>query len=242
MPSQHSMRSPIESPIHNIKVFFHHHSVGENIIGQWTEDHVDGGAKGLGFPFSVANSAADYSANVRLGENTGGENGRPATKLSSFVDFINNQVGNAIQVAVFKLCFLDFTKDPQNLPSDRLSMANIAEFENTYRSAMAGIQASHPNLRIIHVTPPILNRWNADGNDSREEMARFLRAEYGSSGFVFDLQDIESHEVNDTACTYNGAPVACESSTGGTGHLTGLASDRAAKGLLYTVLQAASAP
>jgi hypothetical protein len=230
--------------IRDVKVLLHHHSVGENIMGWWTDDtpaggsNAPGGAARLGFPFSRAGSAAAYAGTVRLGENTGGNNGDGAGKLASFQHFIATQgFGSAVQVAVFKFCYIDFGGG-----SNLTSMAQVLALEATYRSTMATLQASYPNLRIIHVTPPLKNYWTSEANDLRVEMGRFLRAEYGTTGYVFDLQDLESHGVSGALCARSGVPVICDPYVGGTGHLTDLGADLAAKALLYTVLKVATAP
>ena len=213
-------------------------------MGEWTDTTSagsvppPGGAANLGFPFSLAANASAYSGVLRLGENTGGGNGDPAGKLSSFTDFIDRLgFGNAVDVAVFKFCFLDFSSS-----SNVNTMAGVISLENAYRNAMAGLQARHPNLRIIHITPPLNNYWNYDRNALRAEMGRFMRSEYGASGFVIDLQSIETSATSGPDCARGGIPVACDPYIGGTGHLTDFGADNAAKGLLYTIFRAANAP
>lgn len=239
-----ALSAPEKASIRNIRVFFHHHSVGENIMGEWTDTtpagHVPppGGAASLGFPFSPANSAGAYTGALRLGENTGGANGDPAAKLASFADFIDRQgFGDAVDVAIFKFCYLDFAST-----SNVNTMAGVQALEATYRNTMAGIKARHPNLRIIHITVPLNNYWNYNRNDLRAEMGRFMRAEYGADGFVFDLQNIETFAASGPDCAHGGIPVACDPYIGGTGHLTDFGANNAAKGLLYTILRADQAP
>jgi hypothetical protein len=229
----------------NLKVLFHHHSVGENIMGQWNDTTAANGsppprgASSLGFPFRHAATPADYGpGTVRLGENTGGANGDAASKLASFADLLDARgFGAAVQVAVFKFCYLDVGGG-----STLTSLAQVQALEATYRATMAALAAKYPALRIVHVTPPLKSYWNSDSNDLRLELGRFLEAEYGASGHVFDLQDLESHDATGALCAHSGTPVICEPYVGGTGHLTDLGSDLAARGLLYTLYRAGTGP
>ncbi|MCC6811424.1 MAG: hypothetical protein IT381_28600 [Deltaproteobacteria bacterium] len=219
--------------IKTIKVLFHHHSVGENIMGFWTDDSQGGGAEALGFTFAEANTPADFST-LTLAHTTGGDNGDPVSKLDSFESIIVTQAfGAAVRVAVFKFCYIDFGGG-----SSVQSMPQALALEASYRATMQAVSAAHPGLRIVHVTPPLMNYWNSAGNDLRAELGRFMRDEYGANGFVFDLQDLESHDATGALCSRNGVAVICDPYVGNSGHLTGLGSTRAAKGLLYTLWRA----
>ncbi len=218
--------------IKQTKVLFHHHSVGENIVGDWTDDDAAGGATELGMSFVAANSPGDY-ARITLGETTGGNNGKPSEKLASLKDIVITQrFGAAVDVVIFKFCFLDFGSG-----SDAANTAQEKALEAEYEAVMAEIAVAHPALKIIHVTPPINNYWNSAGNDLRAAFGNFQRTEYGTQGFVFDLQDIVSHKADGSACAREGVPVACDEYIGGSGHLSGLGATQTAKGLLFTILQ-----
>jgi hypothetical protein len=219
-----------------VKVLFHHHSIGENIMGLWTDDHQPGGAVTLGFPFGAAKAPSDY-ATLGLGETTGGSNGQPETKLASLQDIVVGQrFGAAVQALLFKLCFIDFGSG-----STVNSLDDVHALAAKYKSTMQAISAATPGLRVVHITPPLNNYWNSAGNDLRAELARFLRDEYGGNGFVFDLEDVISHDAQGNPCVHDNVPVICDAYVGGSGHLSHTGATLAAKGLLYTVWQATRA-
>lgn len=214
------------------KVLFHHHSVGENIMGAWTDDGSAGGAESLGFHFTTANAPSDYPA-LSLGEISGGSNSRPLEKVASLRTIVvDQQFGAVVDVVAFKLCYLDFGSG-----SDAGTDQGERALEAAYVAAVEAMTSAYPELTVVHVTPPLNNYWNSGGNERRAAFADFLRSTYGKDGFVFDLQDVVSHDSNGNACERNGVPVACDEHLGKTGHLSGEGATAAAKVFLYTLLQ-----
>lgn len=227
MAAYDRMSAGERAAIGDARVLFHHHSIGENIMGQWTDDDAPGGAAALGFPFSRVTSPSDYGAPL-LGELSGGDNGQPSEKIASLKNLlVDDGFGGAVDVVVFKFCFLDFGGG-----SEVTSSAEERALEEKYARAFEEVSAAHPQLRVIHITPPLNNYWNSANNDLRAAFAAFLRKKYD---FVLDLQDIVSHEPDGTACAHGGVPVSCDRYVGGSGHLSGEGATAVGKALLYMI-------
>jgi hypothetical protein len=109
-----------------------------------------------------------------------GQNGSPVSKVKAFNALVRSGAGRRANVVVMKLCFVDITAG-----------TNVASLFRYYRSVMASLHAAYPSLVIVHVTAPLTTGDVAD-NVVRQKYNALLRAQYGSTGRLFDLALVES--------------------------------------------------
>lgn len=170
-----------------------------------------------------------------------GQNRDPLSKLQAFAQVIESGVGDRVDVALFKLCYVDITA---NTDIDTLFL--------NYQSTMALLGEKYPKVVFLHVTVPLMCigggiiDWVREKagcvNRQREDQARrhaynqMLRGAYGSSGRLFDLAEMEATYPDGTPswCPHPGDPVPMlvPEYTNDGGHLTHAAAERVARRLL----------
>jgi lysophospholipase L1-like esterase len=175
------------------RVFFAHQSVGGNLI-----EGLQVLARENAVSLQVRDVARDPSVpNQTFGHVFVGENGKPLAKLDEYRDRLLKQRSAPPELAMVKLCFLDFTAstDPQ------------AVFAR-YQSDLATLRAQLPTTRFVHVTTPLttietgpkawlkrlLGRapWGVVENQKREQYNQLMRSAYAGREPLFDLATLES--------------------------------------------------
>jgi hypothetical protein len=137
-----------------------------------------------------------YSGPV-LGHSRLGRNHEPRSKIDAFSEVLGAGLGNTVDVALFKFCYVDVTED-----SDPVSLFAY------YQSVMAQLATAYPHTRLVHVTVPVttvpgvlprivgglLRRHNRAAHDNlaRAEYNRMLTQTYVGKEPVFDLAGVES--------------------------------------------------
>lgn len=174
------------------RVFFGHQSVGGNVIAGMEELYA---ARGLGTP-QIVESGKPLTGRTAVFEHAFiGSNGDPSGKIREFDAIIRGGVGNRVDVALMKLCYVDIT-----------SKTDVDAVFGEYRTTMAKLQRDHPDVTFLHVTTPITtersmaarakalvgrgDNFAPENNAARERYNALLRQEYGDS--VFDLAAIQS--------------------------------------------------
>ncbi len=122
----------------------------------------------------------------------------PASKSVDFSGKIAHGLGNKLDIAFFKFCYIDI-----------IASTDAEKVFTGYQNSLSQTKKSFPNLTIIHVTTP-LRVIQADGprtwikkilgrpiggysdNIKREQFNTLLRKEYAGKEPVFDLAAIES--------------------------------------------------
>ena len=202
-------------------VFLGHQSVGLNIID---------GIRSLG-GISIhdwASSAASFGS-PGVGHNYIGANGYPYSKINAFEDSLDpSRIGDAVDVAAMKLCWIDFTDD----------LTNVGNIEGAYQTALLRLQAAHPAMRFVHITTPLERMESVAANQRRLAYGDWLKSTYGETSMVFDLAWVESTQPDGTLCTRDGVRELCEMYASDNGHLNALGRERAAKAFLYTLYNA----
>jgi hypothetical protein len=173
------------------KVFFGHQSVGVNIL-----DGVRGvyAAHGMAAPV-IEEGAADQDRGDGFIEHAIiGENGNPALKIEDFAGRLRSGLGQRVDAAMMKLCYVDVT-----------SGTDVSALFATYRATIAALAREFPKVTFIYVTLPLtmdsgfLSRLRgrltgssgvAD-NAARERLNALIRHEY-AGGHLFDLAVAES--------------------------------------------------
>lgn len=174
------------------KIYFGHQSVGENIING--VKNIEGGDK-----INVVNTSNGQDfvgpifAHSRIGKNSD-----PKSKINEFIEILKGGVGNKVDIAFVKLCYVDIDAN-----------TNVKDLFVYYKNNIDLIQNQFPNIKIIHFTVPLKtvkiswkahvknfigkkNVWELQDNIKRNEYNNLVFAEYGQTGSVFDLAKIES--------------------------------------------------
>lgn len=170
-----------------------------------------------------------------------GQNHDPFSKCQAFAQVIESGVGERVDVALFKLCYVDITA---NTDIDTVFL--------NYQSTMALLRERYPKIVFLHVTVPLMcvgggiMDWLREKfgcvNCQREDQARrhaynqLLRGAYGSSGRLFDLAEMETTFPDGTPSWFlhhgDPVPMLVPEYTNDGGHLTQAAAERAARRLL----------
>ncbi|MBI2892535.1 MAG: hypothetical protein HYY06_03220, partial [Deltaproteobacteria bacterium] len=195
------------------RLFWGHQSVGENLIQ---------GSSALGYSWGEASRASDYDEGTTWGHGSIGENGDPEGKIRAFVSLMDDAgLADAVDAASFKFCWIDFEQG-----------TNVAALLDDALAAVAGVEARHPDLRILLVTPPLTTDEPAL-NAMRWDYGRRMLDRASDDHVVFDLAAVISTDSRGQACTSGGARRLCDEWASDNGHLTEAGSERAAKAFLY---------
>lgn len=207
-----------------LKIFFGHQSVGANILQGIPEIY---SSYGVSSPTMISTTSLAGRTGGYFADAMTGNNGEPMGKNTAFSLQVHGGVGNQVNVAFFKYCYVDIT-----------SNTNVTTLFAGYKAVMASLVQSYPNVKFIYVTNPLTTNDAAD-NTTRERFNSMMRQEYGSTGRLFDLAAVESTAPNGTRVqgTHGGSTYYSMYSgyTTDGGHLNAAGRQAAAKQLL-TVL------
>lgn len=184
-------RGPLER-VADARVFFAHQSVGSNIL-----DAVPGlyRAEGLAeIPIVESSSVATTRGiqHMRVGKN-----GDPLGKIAEFDRVLRSGVAAARDVAILKLCYVDFDES-----------TDVDKVFAAYRDTLAQLATDYPRTTFIAATVPVTTDRGAGGrikaalgkgdnlvperNVVRERFNALMRGEYTRPGTLFDVAAIES--------------------------------------------------
>ena len=177
----------------DLRVVFGHQSVGRNIV-EGVRDIV---SQLRGSWPIVDLNGRDDAARGWLAHGPVGRNGDPRSKTREFCDLLAGPLGGYVDVALHKYCYVDVTatSDVDGLFAD-------------YRTSMAALRRSRPQVTVVHVTVPLVRvrrgprAWartmlgggasQPTDNARREAFNDRLRSEYSGQEPVFDLAALES--------------------------------------------------
>lgn len=186
------------------KIYFGHQSVGDNII--------DGIEKIVMVYPDINLRIVDIKQSHNIMPGTlahlkVGKNKDPRSKIEAFVQHINGGIGDAMDVAALKLCYIDIMAD-----------ANSENIFSTYKNEIANIQTAYPDLTIVHFTVPlttlqtgpkawvkkILGRspYGIQENMNRHRYNTLLREKYQGKEPILDIAMIESTYPDGTRATF----------------------------------------
>lgn len=125
-----------------------------------------------------------------------GRNQDPFGKIAAFATALNGGLGARVDIAFFKLCYIDFDAN-----------TDATALFGAYRETLAELERSYPHTRFVHVTVPLttvqtgvkaavkrlLGRpvWGERENLRRHAYNELLRRSYPASS-IFDLAALES--------------------------------------------------
>jgi hypothetical protein len=180
------------------KVYFGHQSVGYNIIdGIRDVVKVDPKIKlNLVETSNPSNFNVPIFAHSAIGENT-----NPKSKSDAFANIIISGLGEKVDIALFKFCYVDFELN-----------TDIPKTFDQYKNTIGQLRREYPKVIFIHMTTPlttpptgIIDRVkrvikiligrpvaHIEDNLLREEFNTLIRREFGGTDPIFDLAAIES--------------------------------------------------
>jgi len=187
------------------KVYFGHQSVGNNILDGIKDVMRESPA--IKVNIVETSNPADFNrpifAHSRVGKNVD-----PKSKTDSFVDFIQQGIGDKANVAFFKFCYVDMKEG-----------TNVSDIFDDYKKKMSSLKGRYPNVKFIHVTVPLTTTkiswktwikekmgkkdlWEYAGNIERNRFNDLVRKEYEGKEPVFDLAKIESTYPDGTRSSF----------------------------------------
>lgn len=173
------------------KIFFGHASVGYNIVSGIEEiKAID--ARFSAFNIKEINNLDDLSI-PGFYHSKNGKNGFPNVKMDSFKTSLKNGLGDKLDVAFFKFCYVDFSRD-----------SDVQGIFNYYVQSIEEIKKEFPRLTVVHVTIPLYaHSWGVKGfiknlldgdlaNVKRNQFNELLLNKYKNIDPIYDLAVIES--------------------------------------------------
>jgi len=137
-----------------------------------------------------------------------GENKKPLVKIESFEQAMDTGLGDRVDLAFFKFCYVDFAAD-----------TDVNAVFADYKAAMARLRERFPRTRWVHLTVPLtvvesgpkalakrVLRRRLAGVAENEVRSRFndlLRAEYAGREPLFDLATVESTFADGTTASFD---------------------------------------
>jgi hypothetical protein len=218
------------------RIFFGHQSVGANIVGGIQRlAEKSGGVKLNILELGKGNlPGPNFFAHGKIGRNES-----PKSKCDAFQAILRSGLGNKVDVALFKFCYIDIRERD-----------NEKAILNLYKSALETVRSEYPKVKLIAVTVPltsnesdwkymakkVLGRETERGNNiKRNQFNELLRATFKEEA-VFDLAATESKRPDGSREIFNEEKnvyysLVPEYSSDGS-HLNDYGSQRAAKELI----------
>lgn len=186
------------------KIFFGHQSVGYNIVDGIKTVLTENPQIRLNIVETQNPSDFDEGvfAHSRIGTNED-----PQSKTEDFSRIINSGVGNKVDIAFHKYCFIDVNGN-----------SDVKQIFNNYALQMKKMTGEYPDVRFIHVTIPLTviqtgpKAWikkilgkpigGVEANIKRNEYNQLLKDTYRGGDLIFDLAAVESGQSNGDFTTF----------------------------------------
>jgi hypothetical protein len=123
------------------KILLGHQSVGNNIIEGIK--HLANHNPELGLNVELIHSPDDFDQPL-LGHFLVGKNGDPKSKCDSFKEIMDSGIGNKVDIAFFKLCYVDIH-----------GTTDLRDITDYYVKTMEYLKNKYSNVTFIHVTIPL---------------------------------------------------------------------------------------
>ena len=176
------------------KIYFGHQSVGNNIL-----DGIESIVKeypSIKLNIVQTTRASEFAGGI-FAHSAIGENTKPQTKVDSFVENLDNGIGDQADAAGMKFCYIDFNAN-----------TDVEKVFEDYKIGVEEIRKKYPLLKIFHITVPLLKvqsgpkAWvkkiigrTLDGtkdNVKRLEFNMLLFETYDGKDPIFDLSAVQS--------------------------------------------------
>lgn len=184
--------------VRSLKIMFGHQSVGTNIVDGLV---LLGAVNPIRYDLDIKFKPTQLTSGS-FGHWKNGENQDPHGKIRAFNEKLRSQAedcniwGNTLDVAYFKLCYVDLN----------LTSINVDDLFNEYCVYMNNLIMDFPNCKIVHVTMPISAL--IYGSDKERNKRRYQFNEKiisyvdSTENYLFDIADIESHDENGVEQTF----------------------------------------
>jgi hypothetical protein len=177
------------------RIFFGHKSVGQNII-EGLQDVLRARPQ-LTLTIRETSEGGDFDEPV-LAHAALGKNKDPLSKITAFRELMRGGLGEKLDVAFFKLCFVDIDHT-----------TDIDTLFDQYSETIRLLSAEFPHLKILTSTVPLLSKpvgikerlkkllgrlpWEEEDNIKRNLYNEKLRRAFGDS--LFDLAACEATDA-----------------------------------------------
>jgi len=140
------------------KVYFGHKSVGANIMQGI--DIVKSEYPAIDFTILETDKAESF-INPIWGHSKIGTNTKPLTKIDAFRDILDQGLGNKLDIAFMKLCYVDITEG-----------TDIDMVFNYYTQTIKNLQKKYPRIKFIHFTVPLTSSKQVDVKDRVKDIIK----------------------------------------------------------------------
>jgi lysophospholipase L1-like esterase len=182
------------------KIYFAHHSVGENILQGVSELLKEN--KNIKLNIISSNDVGQSINAPALVHGGVGRNFKPYSKLESFEQKMEQGYGHTADIVFFKFCFVDFNPE-----------TDINALFNTYKETLDKLQAKYPRTTFVVITVPltcyapgiagiekrikdlskkIIGKSNIYDHSSANRFNELLIEQYQGKLPIFDLAKFES--------------------------------------------------
>ncbi len=189
------------------KIFFGHQSVGSNII-EGINDIINE-REYIKLNIVRTDNPTDFDQPI-FAHSSIGRNTEPASKIKSFRDIMDAGIGEKVDIAFFKFCFVDIMRD-----------SDPREILDSYNTLIEDLKGRYPQTRFLHVTVPVCSVprgvkrplkefvklligrprvMTLDDNIMRQHYNTLLKDAYSQTEHVFDLALIESVNLGGFRC------------------------------------------
>jgi hypothetical protein len=172
-------------------VVFDHHSIGGNIMtGMGTLQSQSPARYSFVSQFAPPSDwfTTHHGTGINIGEFQDGDNYDPASKIAGFNTTMRSGIGNVVNIAFMKFCFLDISDD----------FVNGMSTWNSYRTMMTSLMTTYPNTLFVWVTDPLEQALSSAYINREKSLFNNALRQYvqTNGGVLLDLADIESHDPN----------------------------------------------
>lgn len=243
MTSRNQITAEDLASVSRTRVFFGHQSVGMNVLGAVPGIYAEHGLTPPPIGQGQAQPGEDggFIAHAFIGENE-----KPRFKIQSFDAIMRSGIGQPVDVAMMKFCYVDIKAD-----------TDIVALYARYRDTLAALERDFPEVVFVHVTVPLMvdqgglsrlksrvtgnTRFGRAENVARERLNDLIRRE-SEGAYLFDLAAVESTGPDGKRATGLHAGEQYFHLYGGyasdPGHLNGDGARAAAVAWLRTIAQA----
>jgi hypothetical protein len=175
-----------------MRIYFGHQSVGYNIVNGINLLVNDSQPK-----LEIIEGLPGKDSKPGFYHTPIGKNYFPMGKIDDFVSKMESGTGSNVDIAFFKFCFVDFSKE-----------TNVDSLFEYYKKAMTRLRAEFPATKFIYCTVPLvcnngqiktflkllLGRGNNNKieNIKRNEFNKLIQNEYDNKEIIFDIAKLES--------------------------------------------------
>jgi hypothetical protein len=179
----------------SMRILFGHQSVGNNLVDGLREIPSD-----VGPIVAIGDGERIPEARCLLAHFRVGTNGNPLAKIDDFARVLKMRLGEGLDFALFKFCYVDVLEADA---ADSLFRA--------YEARLTELQNEAAPVTIGHATVPLRARRTGPGailrtllgrrdpqiarNAARHRFNEHLRRRYADTGLLFDLATIEANRA-----------------------------------------------